>query len=232
MKRKRKKTRHKKNSLTCSFCNDSIESLPHKCKYCGELHCSEHILPESHECKGISKLKEGKWIIGEKQSLSSAHISKKRKDYWSNSPSQWQNKKNYRRNLPRIKISRFFKALTFAILTFFVSSYWTNGMTLFIELIAWSYFAWVVYNKAFLWANRVSMADDLSFWGLRILGILVVIVGAYIGFFSILAAIFVKGSAPAAIPLFSFLIGLILLGAFIAFRTNRRHKVIGIWSAE
>lgn len=40
----------------CSFCGKKEEYLSlHKCKYCGLLVCSEHILPESHECKGINK---------------------------------------------------------------------------------------------------------------------------------------------------------------------------------
>ncbi len=39
----------------CDFCSKPFEGLHHRCKYCGESHCSEHILPESHECRGLTK---------------------------------------------------------------------------------------------------------------------------------------------------------------------------------
>lgn len=33
----------------CSFCKKK-ESLPFKCKFCSEIFCSEHRLPENHKC--------------------------------------------------------------------------------------------------------------------------------------------------------------------------------------
>ncbi len=42
----------------CDFCGKSLEGLPHRCKYCGKVHCSNHILPESHECIGLGKLRK------------------------------------------------------------------------------------------------------------------------------------------------------------------------------
>lgn len=40
----------------CSICGKK-EMLPYKCKFCGWTYCSEHRLPENHECQGLEKLK-------------------------------------------------------------------------------------------------------------------------------------------------------------------------------
>jgi hypothetical protein len=51
----------------CSYCG-AQESLPFKCKFCGDIFCSEHRLPENHACTGLVKFKEErgrepeKWI--------------------------------------------------------------------------------------------------------------------------------------------------------------------------
>lgn len=36
----------------CDFCGKEVD-LPFKCRYCGGRYCSEHRLPESHECSGL-----------------------------------------------------------------------------------------------------------------------------------------------------------------------------------
>ncbi|MBA1340816.1 MAG: Rhomboid protease GlpG [ANME-2 cluster archaeon] len=40
----------------CSICGKK-EMLPYKCKYCNWTYCSEHRLPENHNCPGLEKLK-------------------------------------------------------------------------------------------------------------------------------------------------------------------------------
>ena len=42
----------------CDYCKKKIDGLPHKCRYCKELHCSTHLLPESHDCEGLRQYKE------------------------------------------------------------------------------------------------------------------------------------------------------------------------------
>ncbi len=45
--------------VKCSFCKNKImDSLPHKCKFCKEMHCSKHLLPESHDCIGLEEYKK------------------------------------------------------------------------------------------------------------------------------------------------------------------------------
>jgi len=123
-------------------------------------------------------------------------------------------------------------ALLFAILAYFLAAKINNSLFLWLEAGAWIYFSFVLYKDVFVWANRVSMANDLALWGLRILGGLVFFVGMYIGLITLVASALITNSASASIPIFSLLAGLVLLGAFIAFRTNRRHNVVGFWNAN
>lgn len=41
----------------CDYCEKEI-TLPYTCGYCGGSFCSEHRLPENHDCKGLDKLTE------------------------------------------------------------------------------------------------------------------------------------------------------------------------------
>ncbi|MFH1127139.1 MAG: AN1-type zinc finger domain-containing protein, partial [archaeon] len=34
----------------CSFCRKKFDEFPFTCKFCGREFCSEHRLPENHEC--------------------------------------------------------------------------------------------------------------------------------------------------------------------------------------
>lgn len=51
----------------CSYCG-AQETMPFRCKFCGELFCGEHRLPENHECVGLETFKRErgkepeKWI--------------------------------------------------------------------------------------------------------------------------------------------------------------------------
>ena len=45
----------KRNKMTlCDFCGEKIkEILPWRCNYCGGIYCSDHRLPEDHNCRGL-----------------------------------------------------------------------------------------------------------------------------------------------------------------------------------
>jgi hypothetical protein len=59
--RKKKSKTNKSGSERCDFCNKRISGLPHRCKFCGEKHCYNHLVPEEHNCTGLSK---GKLLAG------------------------------------------------------------------------------------------------------------------------------------------------------------------------
>jgi|GEM_PF-3023775 len=47
-----------KFSGNCDFCG-KMETLPFRCKFCGQFHCQTHRLPESHNCPGLSGFRRG-----------------------------------------------------------------------------------------------------------------------------------------------------------------------------
>ncbi len=51
-------TESSENRKKCSFCKKPFsESMPFRCKYCEKMFCSEHRLPENHDCEGLKSLK-------------------------------------------------------------------------------------------------------------------------------------------------------------------------------
>ncbi|MDD4083276.1 MAG: AN1-type zinc finger domain-containing protein [Sphaerochaetaceae bacterium] len=42
----------------CDKCKKTIDGLPYRCSKCGETFCSEHRLPENHNCRGLRKFEE------------------------------------------------------------------------------------------------------------------------------------------------------------------------------
>jgi hypothetical protein len=60
----------------CDYCGKQTDGLPHTCKYCGGSHCSDHLLPENHNCEGLKEQKKRtseKW----KNNVSDIFSSKK-----------------------------------------------------------------------------------------------------------------------------------------------------------
>ena len=47
--------RKPRQANVCSHCGEEIRELPYRCRYCGEIFCPNHHIPEVHECKGLSK---------------------------------------------------------------------------------------------------------------------------------------------------------------------------------
>lgn len=44
--------------LLCNFCEQIIEGIPFKCSYCAIWFCSNHRLPEKHNCKKLPTNKD------------------------------------------------------------------------------------------------------------------------------------------------------------------------------
>ncbi|RLG14585.1 MAG: hypothetical protein DRN71_02925 [Candidatus Nanohalarchaeota archaeon] len=42
----------------CAYCHKKFDEYPFTCKFCGNDYCSDHRLPENHECIGLEKYKE------------------------------------------------------------------------------------------------------------------------------------------------------------------------------
>ena len=42
----------------CAYCHKKFTEFPFTCKFCGNDYCSDHHLPENHNCAGLKKYKE------------------------------------------------------------------------------------------------------------------------------------------------------------------------------
>lgn len=227
------------NREGCAFCHNSFEGLPHRCKFCGKLHCSKHLLPESHDCSGLKNIPRD---FGDhaRHNINANHKREDFRDYHNRYNTENQHishtnsfnrpyRKRFRVKMP--KLNRFIISLILAIATFFLAFYVHYTLLVVLEAIAWIYFSYNLYIGLFKWANRVNMGNDLAFFGLRILAGIIVLVGIYVGFVLMLSSVLVRNSASVVVPLFILLLGLIIFAGFIVFRTDRRHQVIGVWRA-
>lgn len=58
---------------SCDYCKNEMETLPYKCRHCGGYFCSDHRLPEYHNCETFKMWKEEhgrKWQKDAKEILS------------------------------------------------------------------------------------------------------------------------------------------------------------------
>jgi len=56
---RREKIKKAPVSGVCYSCGKKT-TMPYKCKFCGNLFCDRHRLPENHECAGLKRLKRDK----------------------------------------------------------------------------------------------------------------------------------------------------------------------------
>ncbi len=95
---------------TCDYCKKKIDGLPHACKYCGKVHCSNHLLPENHDCEGLkeySSKNAERW----KQNFSEVVSSKNKKheEIINYSSKKHHRKREQKRRVkPSEKIKYFF----------------------------------------------------------------------------------------------------------------------------
>ena len=68
---------------SCAVCGKQ-ERMPFKCKFCGNTYCSEHRLPENHDCVGLEiyreewKNKPDKWVYEPFQTKAETKIERKK----------------------------------------------------------------------------------------------------------------------------------------------------------
>lgn len=123
--------------MGCDYCKKSLDGLAHKCKYCGKIHCSEHLLPENHNCSGLDKAKN-------KNFFSQNHAKKfddfRNEVYVSltyNSDDDFNYpRKSKRRNhnfrLPRFRIN-FSKILHYLVIILFVAGFISPILLFFVS---------------------------------------------------------------------------------------------------
>lgn len=75
--------------IKCDHCRKPIANLPHTCRYCGETHCPNHLLPENHDCHGVKNRESWERVFkGDKKPKKQGFKKRKGKEkkYYSSSP--------------------------------------------------------------------------------------------------------------------------------------------------
>ena len=70
--------------IKCKFCNSKIERIPFKCGYCNQTFCSEHRLPEKHNCETLKIInkQDSQTYYSEKFAEKEIKREKKKKLSW------------------------------------------------------------------------------------------------------------------------------------------------------
>ncbi len=124
----------------CSTCGKK-EMLPYKCKYCGWTYCSEHRLPENHECPGLEKFKTQ---VRESGRIMYQPEPEKKKKYNIGLPGSLQ----MGRSPYAVPISRNYSLYLIMLCVF----------TFFLQLIFWPYF-----NNYFMFIPQLALVRPWTF---------------------------------------------------------------------
>jgi len=149
----RKRNSHKRVPINkCHYCKDKIVALPHYCKFCGEKHCDKHLLPESHDCRGLNNDNK-KW---------GGNYIQKNKDYEINPTKIISNVlESYSGNTPKNKTSHIKKKNNYEpqkkhknkfLFKFFI----------FIILIGFAYFAYLNFESISSFVNNFGSDKEGS----------------------------------------------------------------------
>lgn len=228
------RSKHRRKFKKCYYRNDNRHAygLLHECKFCHKFYCTNHLLPENHECSGLKKLKSTVRSAGFNAIYKRPSYvdSTKREHYEPVNVKTGKIKHIWKPNTHKVK--RLFRGklrvLTFGIIAFICSFVAFNFKDVeifgWINTIAWLIFAFYLYRNVFHYVNSLDMANDLSMWISRIIGGIIAFFGLFISFFSYgFSTVMTGGSDPLSTGLSIVFFGLGLLGCFMLFRTKRRY---------
>lgn len=115
--------------MECDYCKKKIDSLPHACKYCGKIHCSNHLLPESHNCKDLGKAKNKKFF-------SQNHYKKfyvsPTYDFDDYDYSRKPRRKKHKFRFPRFKFD-LGKIFHYLVIVMFIAGFWSPVLFFFVS---------------------------------------------------------------------------------------------------
>ena len=234
----------------CHYCGKEIDSLiPFKCRYCGNLFCKHHHLPENHNCSNLPPRKtlikpSNEPLIKTEEPESSAPIleSSSKIDMETKlqeKPKKQKKERRHRSYRPRIRLSNLAKIFWGSLIVFIILH------LLLIEVSSRE--LWIIYIASLcvteitclLWLlfklDRISVHTHLRLWGLRIIAGILAFFGIMllflIWFSSMLYMAFYPyaDSTMASLSILPFLIlgiGLAGIGAYLEFKFRRESGII------
>jgi len=99
------------------------------------------------------------------------------------------------------------------------------GLIKAVSALTWVIFSFFLYRRVFHYINSVDMSDDLKYWAMRIGGAIITLIGLFFAFPFLFTAVLFRYE-PFTMGIAIVIGSLAVLGAFIAFRTNRRYTHI------
>ncbi len=79
--------------VNCYYCDEEIDYLPFKCRYCGKNHCKNHRLPEKHSCS--FEFKSIQTLVNPSKTSSKAKYQDYSRQRTSNNVSRRRIRSNY-----------------------------------------------------------------------------------------------------------------------------------------
>lgn len=132
---------------------------------------------------------------------------------------------HYRR--PPLNLGPFWGSLLISLVISGISYFFGFWILDLLLAASWGVFSFSLMMRLVRWANRVDLYDDMKLWGLKLLAGLVAAVSSlfiYVFFIAWFTSLLSKTKVnPFLTGGLIVAIGLAFAGAFIAFRTKRRH---------
>jgi len=221
----------------CEYCGKEV-LYPFKCSFCGFYFCSEHRLPENHDCPNLpTRTPLGQWKakLAKRPEKVKERIKEEGELYFikeknRNLESVSRRYERMRVRLPKVMIVGLLSVFILFFEYLFMKAYFNNTIYIFVALAT----IYLVY-KLFISASRIRVTSDLRLWGLRILSGLVFIVGilllaGVLMSYVVLALTPEKLDNPAFMSVFVFFgvlgLGLIFLSSYLIFRFMLKSGVI------
>tara|TARA_Y100000310_G_C20652596_1_gene800269 strand:+ start:419 stop:1300 length:882 start_codon:yes stop_codon:yes gene_type:complete len=118
--------------MKCNYCKKLVDGLPHKCNYCGKFHCSNHLLPENHDCKRLDKAKN-KDSFSQNRSKKPDNLKNQsyvHQTYDFNDYDYSKNQKRIKHNKVRFNLDKIFHYL---VIILFVASFISPILLFFVS---------------------------------------------------------------------------------------------------
>lgn len=140
----------------CDYCGNEIDTIEHKCKFCGQIHCSKHLLPESHECIGLEQYQE------------------RARERWNFSNIKY--KSNHKHKRPIIKTKGYFLYWIGNVQDWLLRrkhyKYNTRRIKYVLKIIFWFVFSLIALCLCY---NNATKLNSYKLWIIRLAGVFLLI---------------------------------------------------------
>jgi len=219
----------------CDYCGKEVD-LPFQCSFCGFYFCTEHRLPESHDCPNLpTRTPLGRW----KAKLPKARKGQAKERIKEEGELYFIKEKNHKpksvsRRYERTQV-HFPKVVIVGLLFVFVLSFEYVFMKTYFDTTAYVFVVFVasyLTYRLFIVSSKIRASSDLRLFGLRILAGITFVAGVFLVAGAFMAYIMSYGQWNNQVYMGSLLflgtlgLGLMLLASYLMFRFMLKSGVI------